>query len=174
VSRGRQSPPHLVQERRALAPNGTGDNANMNSIYLAGKIHSRCWRHDVVEGLEEELHRIRGHWDRRQWPVLPNAVTGGFDCVGPYFSPGDVGHELHGFYYDEAREGNIVVDLCEDALRRADLFFVWIDHELDCHGTLTVIGWAHLLGKPIHVATKAGLEQKITRDMRSATSERTR
>jgi hypothetical protein len=142
-------------------------------IYLAGKIRKQDWRHEVVAGLDEALYLLRGQWDRQQWPTLRNAVTGGFDYVGPYFCPGDVGHELHGFYYDERSEKGLIHALCKDAIRRADLIFAWID-ELHCYGTVKEITWAQEFGKPVHVAIKSGfnaddlwfgLEDVATRDV---------
>jgi hypothetical protein len=126
-------------------------------IYLAGKISGHDWRHDVVAGLDEALYQIRRYWDRQRWPILRDAVTGGFDYVGPYFCPGDAGHLRHGFYYHESTEQGLIYAFCKEAIRRADLIFVWID-ELHCYGTVKEIAWAEALGKPVHVAIKRGFK----------------
>jgi hypothetical protein len=130
----------------------------VSSIYCAGKIGINCWRLDVVTGLQNALRQLR--WDRNspEWPILPEAVVGGFDYVGPFFDPGMYdGHAPHAFWTPLSGDRQRVQMLCRSAIRRADLFFVWLD-TLDTHGTLTEIGWAYDDGVPIHVAVLRGFD----------------
>ncbi len=52
------------------------------------------------------------------------------------------------WYQKDAVSKDMVVRLCLEALRRADLVFAWVD-SLDCYGTVTEIGYARALGKPV-------------------------
>jgi very-short-patch-repair endonuclease len=90
-------------------------------IYLAGKIRKGDWRNTIVNGerwpatnrytLKDDLLDTSGitAWlpcggnsFLAAWPVLPGAVLGVFDYVGPYFVGCD-----HGCFHGEDSHGNI-------------------------------------------------------------------
>ncbi|HYH65581.1 MAG TPA: hypothetical protein VD866_12865 [Urbifossiella sp.] len=135
-------------------------------IYLAGKVRKNCWRHDVVPALRGAI-QPPGNGDCRAgaghdgvialppgftFPVMPNAIFGAHDYVGPFFVSDDHGcfhgQDTHGMACTEARE---LVGVCLAAVMRADLVFAWVD-ALDCYGTVTELGFARGHGKEIVVA----------------------
>lgn len=139
-------------------------------IYLAGKISGYDWRSKVVTGLD----RLRID-DFDPWPVLPAAVCGFWDYVGPYYTPfsdladrvGYSGkpHEI-GPALDELRIGRDhglvnfnghhnfdhrgVHQRCLTAIDTCDVFFLWIDQP-DCIGSFVELGYAKARGKKIVV-----------------------
>lgn len=144
------------------------------NIYLAGKIQpwgktQEDWRFALVPGLAQEVSPA---WmeeyinPQEEWFVLPQAILGQFNYVGPFFTDLDDVNSGHGgdkayahgidterwpgkshMGYPGARRA-MVVDLCCKALRRADLVFAWIESP-DCYGTLFELGYAKALGKSI-------------------------
>lgn len=97
------------------------------------------------------------------WPTEPNtAVMGGHEYVGPYrfgFEPeldskwsgsfnGSVWYVQHGIM--DWRAQKVILQQSENAIRRADMVFVWLNAD-DCYGTLAEIGFARALGKYIHI-----------------------
>jgi nucleoside 2-deoxyribosyltransferase len=120
----------------------------MPSIYLAGKVHENCWRHNVVTGL-------RGAWTDEEgpeeWPVLRNAVFGKVDYCGPYFVSCDHGYKCH--ERDEFRRSQVFCR-CLKAIRACDIFFAWIDG-LTAYGTLCEIGYASALQKQIIIGYRS-------------------
>jgi hypothetical protein len=135
-------------------------------IYLAGKIEKNCWRHSVVQGIHWETAE---HQPGEPWPILSEAVVGGFDYTGPYFTFCDHGcaHTpavdhlgrptvggLHGLSTEmcgDAPDPQLVRSLCLSAIRRSDLVFAWI-HRPDSYGTLVELGFAVGLGIPVVIA----------------------
>jgi hypothetical protein len=63
---------------------------DVGSVYLGGNITRNDWRRSVVSGLGHvgvaPTHTISS---RDLWPILPAAVVGRFDYVGPYSLSGD-------------------------------------------------------------------------------------
>lgn len=123
------------------------------TIYLAGKIGPDDWRSSIADGIQ--------NWQPRpiqsppgQWPVLPKAIFGRFDYVGPFYSEprhktdwAPVGHGVqrsalcwkHSGDDDSSR--NDIARACLEAINRADLFFLWLDSD-DAHGSLVELGYA--------------------------------
>lgn len=154
-------------------------------VYLAGKIrpdikYQRDWRLALVSGLEaaQDDRLIRG----MPWPLLPRAIFGRFDYVGPFFT--DLSDETfcgHGSWlaYPHAvnphhlREWKhsadtpiiraSVVERCLRAIASADLVFAWID-DLSCYGTLFELGYATALGKRVAVRFAQGDFYRYTPD----------
>ena len=143
-------------------------------VYLAGKVSKNCWRHQMVRGLrdvhpewhcgdEDSTARWGGHF-----PLLPRAVDGRHDHVGPYFVGCDHGcyhgHRTHGLLYRPVAEasdgftpaqreaaGRRIHGLCLDAVDRCDLLYAWVDAP-DCYGTVAEMAWARQRGKQVWVA----------------------
>jgi hypothetical protein len=144
-------------------------------IYLAGKITKNGWREDIVSEAQQHPHFGR----RSPWPVLPKAVFGKYDYVGPYFIGDD-----HGSFHGESSHGlggtaspdskNLFVQdwgatpehdiprLCTTAIIEADIVFAWLD-SVSAFGTLFELGYAKALGKKIYVGYPKGVYYK--RDM---------
>jgi very-short-patch-repair endonuclease len=113
------------------------------------------------------------------WPVLPKAVLGIFDYVGPFLVSCDHGcfHSGdHATYCNwepdpddpgveewipsiEVRR-NQIISLCYNAMSNADIIFFWIDR-LDCYGTLAELMIAADMKKDIRIATpdKANIDE---------------
>lgn len=133
-------------------------------IYLAGKIRHRCWRHKVVSGLRSE-DWMTGEHPGERWPVLENAVVGGFDYAGPYFSSCDHGcahrqpdggrHGLSAEPCVRPAPRAVVRDLCLAAIEQTEIAFAWID-TADCYGTIAELGYACAMGKLVVVAFAEG------------------
>ncbi len=140
------------------------------SIYLAGKIAKGDWRHDIIPGLSSVFHgRCDGVMDDKpdRWPVLTNAVFSRYDYAGPFFVGDDhgcfhgenshgVGAQINSMHCDLRTSQHDTLKWCMDAIRRADIFFAWIECTT-CYGTLAEIGYAKALGKPIWLAGKQEL-----------------
>jgi hypothetical protein len=124
-------------------------------IYCIGKIDKNDWRHKLFPGL-------RG-------ACFPDAddqfvAKGRFEYCGPFFIACN-----HGCFHGESTHGRAapvkacwdgfqhgetrrqVKDKCLKWLKKADIVFAWID-EATAYGSLTEIGWAHVLKKPIYLA----------------------
>lgn len=80
----------------------------IENIYLAGKIESRDWRHDIVTDLREKSP-LRGECGyifngaESPWPVQKNAIFGQYHYTGPYFVT-----DVHGssfLYHGEGTHG---------------------------------------------------------------------
>lgn len=125
-------------------------------FYLAGKMAGAKWREDFPDADVFEFVLSDG------FPVTPLGI-GNHEMVGPSFL--ECGHGStcnrwendHGAALDSggcasgefSREE--ILSFCLDAIRRCDVFFAWLD-DLTCYGTLTEIGFARGLGKPIWIA----------------------
>lgn len=131
----------------------------MTSIYLAGKIRKNDWRNSRDVLVDE------GGSALPPWADLAHSI-GRLEVTGPF----SVGCD-HGCTHNQgthaARGGcttwesvqsarKHVYDQCFDAIKRADIFFAWLDDDLTAYGTLVEIGQAHGLGKPIVLGVPAG------------------
>lgn len=138
-------------------------------IYLGGKMSGHRdgdnWRLSIVDGVEppnEDLgNDVQGGSGAnlyggcgvgeppKSWPILPNAILGRHDYVGPYLVRCD-----HGCYHSGDHATSVgwqgddpeisaqrektrqqIGNLCVHAMLEADLLFFWID-SLDAYGTL--------------------------------------
>jgi hypothetical protein len=138
-------------------------------VYLAGKIGKNDWRHELVEELRSYGSNELYEDPTKEWPILPNAIEGGFSYSGPFFIACDHGcshgENTHGYdegclgpaFYDEIkRRDNTqrkvhIAEQCRKALERSDYVFAWID-DLTAYGTLFELGYAKALGKKIFLA----------------------
>jgi hypothetical protein len=107
-------------------------------IYLAGKIRKQCWRHAIVKDLHMTNGNIAGGtcpdpdvWDACTWPILPKAVFGAHDYVGPYFFSCDHGcwHRTPHAAADNVRDRRHVVTACKKAIASADVVFAIGDQD---------------------------------------------
>lgn len=77
----------------------------IDNIYLAGKIESIDWRHDIVSNLRERFPQSGEFEDystalvnglAKPWPILTNSIFGRYHYTGPYFiNSGGIG-TFHG------------------------------------------------------------------------------
>lgn len=125
-------------------------------IYLAGKIYGSEWRDRVLTAPVYQLdHRsnIYSHGD--EWPVIPKAVLGIYDYVGPFYA-GHHNEFLHTdhpnsevFGDDTNPEQLQIINNCLAAIKKADLVFANIFSRDVSIGGCIEIGWSYQLGKPI-------------------------
>lgn len=115
-------------------------------IYCAGKVGKHDWRHALVRCLRDADLGT---------PILCEH----FVYTGPYFvscdhgcthGPGTHGVGASKCMGDPIPPRWLVPSLCFEWLRQADLLFAWID-DPTCFGTLTEIGWAQILQKPVYI-----------------------
>lgn len=130
---------------------------------MSGRSRGDNWRNEIVNGVRWhgklgdeynsadgiDLEAGCGLGDPPDaWPVLPNAILGRHDYVGPYlvacdhgcFHSGDHATSIefgHGYDVSSARSRNReqIKRLCMDAMSKADILFFWFD-SLDAYGTL--------------------------------------
>jgi len=134
-------------------------------VYLAGKIRTNCWRHELVPGL-----RAAG------WKDGP-LVFRDFVYVGPFFVGCD-----HGCYHGPTTHGcgrdlmapdslasHDVAGACRLAIKNSSLVFCYIE-SLDCYGTLVEIGWAQEAKIPVVVAFAPGLASPTQNEFHLACS----
>ena len=132
-------------------------------VYFAGKVGKGDWRHALVPDLRDSMGAIGT-------PIRCDQ----FVYCGPFFIACDHGCAhgpgTHGVGPNCIGETSpprwLVPSLCFRWLRRADLVFAWID-DPTCYGTLTEIGWAHALGKPVYVGFAT---EELAREMWFAAS----
>lgn len=139
-------------------------------LYLAGKIAPNDWRHSLIHNLRNWDYEL-GLGDSAytsifedrviKWPVWPNAILGGHDYVGPYFTSCD--HSCahsgnnHGVFggcampHDESAVRRQIYFQCRGAILICDAVFAWIESP-DCHGTIWELGFASAHAKPIFIA----------------------
>jgi hypothetical protein len=128
------------------------------NIYLAGKIGKNDWRHSLVRGLRVTSAMME---DNRHplWPILVGAIFEAHNYTGPFFiscnhgcyhgnNQHGVGRRTEGCFNDPPEDGTII-QLCQNAIRKSDLVFAWIDDQT-AFGTLVEIGYA--LGAGVRVA----------------------
>lgn len=134
------------------------------NIYLAGKIGKNDWRHKLVK----DLHWASAIMEPSKTTSWPRGIKifDEHNYTGPYFIACNHGcyhgSNQHGVGrgnggcsdngYDEAK----IVKLCQDAIRKSDLVFAWMD-TADAYGTLVEIGYA--LGIGVRVAISAPEKQ---------------
>lgn len=125
------------------------------NIYLAGKIEKNDWRHEIFRNLRNsQYYRGNGNFKDKM-------TVDGFLYNGPYFLSCD-----HGCYHGPNNHGRGVVtagcgevgDRSRDVLNKclqwietSDIVFVWLD-STDAYGTISEIGYAKALKKPIFIA----------------------
>lgn len=138
-------------------------------IYLAGKIEHTCWRHGIVSDLRSGgATGACGAETGDDFPIImEGAVLGFHHYVGPFFVSCDHGcfhgpgsHGSAAKEWDDSDSNNPIITGYNTAHRNAafhravmgiascDLFFAWID-STDCFGTISEIGMAHGMAKPI-------------------------
>lgn len=126
----------------------------MKRVYYAGKIGKNDWRHSLYSGLR---HHTSDQVDEYTQPLTISSVT----YAGPYFISCD-----HGCYHGKNTHGvglGVIGTMCmwsvkessafEDCvtyIKKADILFAYID-STDCYGTISEIGYAKALGKPIYI-----------------------
>ena len=137
----------------------------MKKVYYAGKIGKNDWRHDIFENLRSvRLEEVESH---TKYLTISNVTYN-----GPYFISCD-----HGCYHGENTHGVGVgsgYNLCSDGRRNeamayndclsyiksSDIVFVYID-SMDCYGTISEIGYAKAIGKPIYIVLD---NKKLSKD----------
>ncbi len=135
-------------------------------IYLAGKIGSYDWRHELVPGLSgaygyndpEEM--IGGHEAPMiDWDEMP--MKHGLTYVGPFFASCD--HSCtHSTGYHAWNDGCLqspvetfawrTAQLCRKAIEECDVFFAWMGDGETAYGTLVEIGIASTLNKKVFLS----------------------
>ena len=133
----------------------------MTSIYLAGKIHKNDWRNSrgVLNSAQQEV--------LPDWDSLSHQVAG-FEVTGPFFVGCDHGcshiggnHAVTGGCQNDLQPGQArrwAFDQCLEAIKRADIFFAWLDEDLTAYGTLVEIGHAHALGKLVVIGVPSSTQ----------------
>ena len=132
---------------------------DIRSIYLAGRIEMSDWRHTIVQGLRDDV------WDWRDgsaFPVLPAAIYGRFDYVGPYwpYSKSAPDHYAippsvyFGAYFRDKLTYEEYMQHCRDAIARSDLVAAVFDDYPDRGSdddwyVASQLFYAHSLGKRI-------------------------
>lgn len=141
-------------------------------VYLAGKITKNGWRNNIFKGLrsfKENDWYFDSSYGRRHY-----LAADGYEYVGPYFLADD-----HGSFHGEGTHGRgvnknenpmmnpnwresqrSVVSKCFEWINECDKLFVWLD-SADAFGTITEIGYAKALNKPIFFALDAKLKGTI-------------
>lgn len=104
------------------------------SVYLAGRMRDKSspsWRNAV-------LGESPDPWSEIWVPVAAQFRGHSILVTGPFWDGLSHGGDLVG------RDG--VVDACLDAIRKADLFFAWLNDD-DAYGTMAELGYASGIGK---------------------------
>lgn len=137
-------------------------------VYLAGKIGKNDWRHSIFKGLRDSEMAVEK--DLIQEKVFCDK----FEYNGPYFISCD-----HGCYHGENLHGRGKLnDGCEENgdshkntlekclkwIETSDLIFVWLDSK-DAYGTISEIGYAKALNKPIYLAIDKKMGKEVIRDL---------
>lgn len=136
------------------------------SVYLAGKVYARCWRHKLVSGLRSASD---GNWEPLEDGLTcasANGVQYSFNYAGPFFTSCD-----HGCCHADNQHGNgpgcigghspdnrwETYQKCRNAIDECDYLLAWID-TTDCYGTLVEIGMAVGIDRPVIVGTPIGFD----------------
>jgi hypothetical protein len=82
-----------------------------------------------------------------------SGVEGASDCFG-HDVPDDQGRDIRG----------AVHHLCRERIRRADKVFAFIN-EADCFGTLTEIGMASAMGKPVSIGLGPNITPELEKEL---------
>lgn len=136
------------------------------TFYFAGKVRKHCWRERLlgehVVYPDDCGSAVCGGPPPDEigtWPILERVIFEEHHYAGPYFVSCDHGcfhgDDTHGVNADRnygdhnsLNNSHLVVEACLNAIQRADVVFAWID-QLDCYGTITELGYAAALRKPI-------------------------
>jgi nucleoside 2-deoxyribosyltransferase len=130
-------------------------------IYLAGKVAKNDWRHRLVSDLSTV--------DTKQWRFTRSLPMGENIYIGPFFVSCDHGcaHGVnsHGAGVSCEQDLHQAGDQQEQVfwkscsgIRACDVFIVWADENFStAYGTLTEIGMAYALKKPIVFVAKTGV-----------------
>lgn len=124
----------------------------MRRIYFAGKIDyfwETNWRKPFIPEKEEEGH------DSGSSPCIQHEFEfqSGFVYCGPFFA-GAHG-SFDGVHGDMMSCWDDIAERARSQIRSCDVLLAWINSS-DCFGTLTEIGFAAALGKPIFIGFEAG------------------
>lgn len=132
-------------------------------VYLAGKISSYDWRHELVPGLSgaygyNDPEEMNGGHEAPMidWDEMP--MKHGLTYVGPFFASCD--HSCtHRTGYHAWNDGCLqspvetftwrTAQLCRNGIAKCDVFFAWMGDGETAYGTLVEIGIAHTLGKKV-------------------------
>lgn len=138
-------------------------------VYLAGKISKNDWRNKLV-------YQLKGIVPEEWWETVSLPMSHrGFEYVGPFFVSCDHGC-AHGSNQHGAKEscfdgdgGGIshadVLGKGFSGVRACDLFIAWVGSDFkSAYGTITEIGMASALGKPIVIIREAGLADAAISD----------
>ena len=130
-------------------------------VYLAGSIGPTDWRHKVVRDLRDAGIQEDSITNISTLPRLLDTVSRHIACTGPFFVACDhsCGHGPQSHGVALTGRGCLENGTTRDAvlvanLRRildADVMLACID-KADAYGTVSEIGYAHALGKPIIAA----------------------
>lgn len=131
-------------------------------VYLAGKIAKNDWRHQIFSDLDRaEFHHEKGK-------IQTQLITDGFHYNGPFFLSCDHGcyhgdgNHGRGVYYEGCGEDgdsqSTTLKKCLNWIQNSDAIFVWLDAK-DAYGTISEIGYANSLKKPIFLAIDKKFEK---------------
>ncbi|MNW38167.1 Nucleoside 2-deoxyribosyltransferase [compost metagenome] len=147
----------------------------MKKVYLAGKIGHSDWRHGIFKDLRKGNDKYFGLMDS----------VNNYQYNGPFFTSCD-----HGCFHGESNHGrgvvtigcgcglygkdgsevegntpkNVVIKDCVNDIKSSDVVFVWLESN-DAFGTITEIGVAHALKKPIFIAVNKSLTTETMNEM---------
>ena len=128
------------------------------------------WRHTIVQGLRDDV------WDWREasaFPVLPAAIYGKFDYVGPYWpyvKSAPDHHAIPGLYLvaylGDKLSDEQYMQHCRDAIRRSDLVAGFFDDYSDNRSyddwhVASQLFYAHSLGKRILSITHSPFDDQF-------------
>jgi len=148
---------------------------DVRSIYLAGRIRMLDWRHTIVQGLRDDV------WDWKvgsPFPVLPRAIYGKFDYVGPYWPHLKSAPDHHDWpgtycaYLGDKLTDDQYFQYCRDAIANADLVAGcfddhWLDTSHDNWHAASELLYAYSLGKRILSITHSPFEHQFVHEILS-------
>jgi len=132
----------------------------LTSIYLAGKISKNDWR-PFVDYSDYDYYEPLPDWEE------VDASFQGLRVTGPFFMSCDHGcahgngshASIVGCSGEEGESRRRTWRRCVEAIKRADIFFAWLDDDTTAFGTLVEIGYAKALGKRIVIGAPRRLSQ---------------
>lgn len=136
------------------------------NVYMAGKIQSNDWRHNLVKNLRDYNPYSQYLSELEKSNLKPLFINDNFIYTGPFFIGCDHscyhGPNSHGrgasmignvgcdFELNEGRKQ--VFDRCKTNIQDSDYIFCYLE-SADAYGTLWEIGYAKAIGKKIFMAT---------------------
>jgi hypothetical protein len=139
-------------------------------VYLAGKISKQDWRFDLFpiqrvgpyDPLEDYPHTMAPEFPTPQWGSQGEGLRDGFQYGGPYFLGCDhgcmhgrgshgLGAETGQVCIQSAPTKTKVIRWCLQWIQECDAVFCWLDSPT-AYGTLTELGYAYALNKPVFIA----------------------